>query len=115
MGAVFSNQERKRIISDIAHWKLELERGRQFDADDLESYVNMLQASDDNELKHWWDTTVGEWVASRHDISLPSDTRFQTWLDEQFTQLINGNPTAYGFITSIDIKHVLNHCTDSPN
>lgn len=110
---MFSDQERKRIISDIAHWKLELERGDQFDTSDLVSYVSMLQASDNDELKHLWDTTVGEWVASRHDITLPPDTPFQTWLDGQFIQLINGNLTAYGFITNVDIEHILSQCADS--
>ena len=107
IGAMFSAEERSRVISDIAHWKCELEWDNNFTGDDLESYIAALQACDDAELRSWWDGTVGEWVASRHDITVPPSNIFEAWLDTQFMQVMRGNQTEYGYVVSIDIDRLL--------
>ncbi len=98
----FSPTERRRIVSDIIHWKAELEYDTTWDA--FDEYVTELRALPDGQLKARWETTVGEWVASRDDLPRPLGIDFDQYLAVQFGKLIAGHSTDYGFITSLDME-----------
>ena len=101
----FTTKERQHIISDIAHWKVELEHtgGRSFSDDDLDNYVERLSNSTDAELEASWYDSVGEWVASRRDIPVPDDTTFEDWLDNQFSKVKSGQETPWGYVVGVAV------------
>lgn len=104
--ADYTQAERQRIIKDIARWKCELEIDRAFTHDDLTEYVEELREYDDAALNSFWESTVGEWVASRTDLTIPPGHDFDSWLNSQFERLTNGHQTDYGFIIDVDIGSI---------
>lgn len=101
----YSPLERNRIIIDIMHRKCELEIDSEFQA-----ALNNLRGLSDVELKQFWKEAVGEWLASRDDLSVRSgpdtsaDADFDDWLDTQFEKLVNGELTDYGYIVTVDVQ-----------
>jgi len=102
-----SKAERRRVLADIAHWKLELELDES-DApyDDVEAYVrDLTDHSDEDLLKRWYET-VGEWALSR-GADNPRTVDQDTWLDYQLGLLLQGRETDYGFVVAISIESFL--------
>ena len=102
----FSDEERNRIITDIMHWKCELEYGEGFPPNEFRDFVDELRELGDQELKQFWENHVGEWLASRSDLddadSGEGDS-FDSWLEDQFEKLTSGETTNYGFVVSVDV------------
>lgn len=84
--------QRSRIINDVANWKSEYEMGTDFSSEQLQEYVDELKELSDEELKKWWASTVGEWVAHRADCDHP---------DEELEKLLNGEETGYGYLNPV--------------
>lgn len=124
----FSEEQRHRLITDIMHWKTELELDQEFPPEEFQKYVDMLQTKDGTELKQMWEETVGEWLASRNDLDRgvelspptsvgahkslvgpdpePTPTKqvpFTEWLKVQFEKLVTGGNTDYGFVVNVDV------------
>lgn len=102
----FSDVERNRIITDIMHWKCELEYGEGFPPKEFQDFVDELRELDNPELKQFWENHVGEWLASRDDLdAAPSweGDGFNSWLESQFEKLTTGEATDYGFVVSVDV------------
>jgi hypothetical protein len=125
----FSDRERNRIITDIMHWKCELENDQDFPPEKFQAFVNKLRSMDDAELKGFWKDHVGEWLASRDDLNFEPETEklkivewhdvltaslngveppesgdFDDWLDSQFEKLISGEQTDYGYVVNVDVQ-----------
>jgi hypothetical protein len=125
----FSGEERDRIITDIMHWKCELETDHDFPPEEFQAFVDKLRSMDDPELKEFWEEHVGEWLASRDDLTFETDPEkpkildwhevlraslngsnhsdvsdFDAWLEMQFEKLINGEQRDYGYVVNVDIK-----------
>lgn len=125
----FTAEERYQIINDVLRWKLEYEKDRAFPPEELQKFVDLLRSKTDSELKAFWETTVGEWLASRGDLEFrykaekprivewyeclsPKESPtepgekidFDHWLELQFQKLINGLETDYGFIIQVDLE-----------
>lgn len=104
----FTPTERYHILRDIAHWKTELEHGsgRDFSDADFREYIVELTTLSDAALYAHWQQTVGEWVASRADITVPDTHSFDDWLAEQFEQLIAGDDVAWGYVHTVYITGI---------
>lgn len=125
----FSDKQRNRIITDIMHWKCELEMDQEFPPEEFQSFANGLRALGDADLKKFWEENVGEWLASRSDLELeaepdkpsivewhdcltagvPGSTStqevdFEEWLETQFEKLINGDETGYGYVVNVSVR-----------
>lgn len=101
----FSDVERNRIITDIMHWKCELEYGN-FPPEKFQDFVDELRGLTDQELKQFWESNVGEWLASRDDLDDANsweEDGFDSWLESQFEKLTSGETTNYGFVVSVDV------------
>lgn len=124
-----SDKQRNRIITDIMHWKCELEMDQEFPPEEFQSFVDDLRALGDAELKSFWEENVGEWLASRSDLEIevepdkPSiiewhdcltagvpgtsstqEVDFEEWLETQFEKLINGDGTDYGYVVNVSVR-----------
>jgi len=125
----FSREERNRIITDIMHWKCELEISGDFPPEEFQAFVDKLRSMDDPELKEFWEEHVGEWLATRDDLDFESGpdkpkivewhevlraslngsspsvgSDFDAWLETQFEKLINGERTDYGYVVNVDVQ-----------
>jgi hypothetical protein len=103
----FSDEERNRIITDIMHWKCELEYGEGFPPNEFRDFVDELRELGDQELKQFWENHVGEWLASRDDLDAGiswEEEGFDSWLASQFEKLTNGETTDYGFVVSVVVQ-----------
>jgi len=105
-----SQQHRFNVLEDIARWKAE-EHTAQSDVDDpsaaLEEFITRLSKKSDAELLTMWNTTVGEWIATRDDCTPPAWVSFDTYLDTQLARCVDGRQTDYGFITDISVKSIV--------
>lgn len=101
----FSDVERNRVITDIMHWKCELEYGN-FPPEEFQDFVDELRGLSDQELKQFWESNVGEWLASRDDLNDANswgEGSFDSWLESQFEKLKSGETTNYGFLISVNV------------
>lgn len=101
-----TQKHRTRVIQDIGHWKCELERHSDFGRDQLDQFIEVLEEKDDDELIHCWETTVGEWIASRDTLPRPEFVEFDTYLQVQFGKLVAGYETDYGFVVTFALPEV---------
>jgi hypothetical protein len=102
-----SDAERRRVLTDIAHWKLELELDES-DApyDEVEAYVRDLTDLSDKDLLERWYETVGEWALSR-GADNPRTVDQNMWLDYQLGRLLQDRETDYGYVVAISIESFL--------
>lgn len=97
-----TDDERENIIRDILRWRLELDMNDGgVEQEEWDHYIDDLETCSDSELIKWWNSTVGEWVASRSDLDIPEDVTFGEWIDEQFDRLKEGEETGYGYVVSV--------------
>lgn len=97
----FTREERFHILKDIARWKAELHMNDSIEHRKYRAYLKEAAQCNDEELKRWWDGNVGEWVASRGDLNIPPSKDIETWLDEQFNKLIQGEDVEYGYVIGV--------------
>ena len=100
-GIALTQEERFRIIRDIARWKTELHINDCIDNEYYRNYLSSVAECSDTAIKNWWLTSVGEWLASRQDLTIPDDKVFGEWLEIQFQHLKSGDEIDYGYVVAV--------------
>lgn len=105
--------ERERIVKDIVNHKIEEVEtggGGSISASEIDELEEELRACSDEELKDWWFSNVGEWIASmsrweRDEYQDDGSFGMNAWeargfasaVEWQFNSLLDDGETEYGF------------------
>jgi hypothetical protein len=86
-----NDDERDNVIDDVLDWKA-TEARIERESFDAESYRSELEALSDDELREWWNSTVGYWLASRQDVNerKPAHMSFDDFMDDIFITVQRG-------------------------
>jgi hypothetical protein len=98
------------VIADILSWHRAEYRSARTDGvasgTQLATHIERILTTDCS-LRHYWNTTVGEWLASRQDIIPPDDTNWDDCLDSIYTQVRTGDSPPHGYLRPIEMPTVL--------
>jgi hypothetical protein len=98
----YSDRQRQNIIEDVAHWKVDHEKGSDWPG--LDKFLDALAILDDTALTGFWFRTVGQWVLKESDLPWPAYVSEKTYVAVQFGKTVRGKQTDYGFVCSLDIR-----------
>lgn len=107
--------ERDRIVKDIVNHKIEeveVGAGDAISDEELEELESTLRDQSDDELKSWWDSTVGEWIApmsrwnngeyyteeDRVEVPVWEQEGYDNVIEWQFDKLKETGETDYGYM-----------------
>jgi hypothetical protein len=99
-----TDEQKSRVIQDIVSLKAEGKNADSLRLSDSErdELITDLATLPSHELYSRWLTTVGEWLSHRSDIPPHSDSdsapTFDSWLHQQWLNLLKDNPTDYFFV-----------------
>jgi 1,2-phenylacetyl-CoA epoxidase catalytic subunit len=105
----YTDSQRARIIKECAQWYCELKTtdNKEVSKENLRQFIRECKEESDDELRQTWHTTVGEWLASLSNISIPDSVDRETWVDNQFESILKDDTrNDYSFLFEVPIRTV---------